>query len=72
RKEGFRVPIPPNIKHLILYTKYPDSAGMGFFEKSDKVLQMSDWDDTIRTLREFHGDKATVAMYPSADIQYLV
>ncbi|MFC1871771.1 lactate racemase domain-containing protein [Chloroflexota bacterium] len=72
RKAGLSLPLPPNINHLIVYTEYPDIAGMGFFEKSDRVLQLSNWDDITRILREFHGDKATVSVYPNADIQYLV
>ncbi|MFC1870848.1 lactate racemase domain-containing protein [Chloroflexota bacterium] len=66
----FRAAIPPNINHLIIYTEYPDLAGLGFLEESDRIMMMDNWDDVVRTLREFHGDKATVAVYPNGDIPY--
>ena len=62
--------IPPHINHLIVYCKYPDIAGLGYFERSDKILYMKTWDDVLRVLQEFHGDNATVAVHPNADIQY--
>lgn len=69
-----RIPteIPPFVNHLIIYSEYPDLAGMGYTEESDKVLYMNDWDDVLRTLQESHRDEVKVAVYPSADIQYCV
>jgi len=68
---GVRARIPQQVNHVIIYSEYPDVAGRGYIEKSDKVLFMNDWDDVVRTLQEFQGDKARVAVYPAADIQYL-
>lgn len=62
--------IPPHINHLIRYSEYPEVASLGRFEPSNKVLSMSKWDDVVRALQEFHWGNATVAVYPSADIQY--
>ncbi len=62
--------IPPSINHLIVYSEFPDLAGRGFVEESPKVLYMSDWDAVLRTLQEFHGTQAKVALYPGAEIQY--
>jgi nickel-dependent lactate racemase len=65
-----RFPIHPNINHLIVYTEYPDISGLGFLEESDKILPMSNWDEVLQALQEFHRDSATVAVYPNADIPY--
>ena len=65
-----RFPIPPHLSHLILFTEYPDIVGAEYFEDSPKLLLMSTWDDVLRALQEFHGDSATVAVYPNADILY--
>ena len=65
-----RIGLPLHVNHLIVYTEYPDIAGRGYFEESDKVLFMNHWDDVLQVLRQFHGDNARVAVYPNADIQY--
>jgi nickel-dependent lactate racemase len=66
----FEISIPEHINHLIVYTEYPDIPGLGCFEQSDKVIMISKWDDVLLTLKNFHKDDATVAIYPNADIQY--
>jgi nickel-dependent lactate racemase len=68
RMDLFPLPVPPNVNHLILYTEYPDLASLGYLEKSDKVMQMSNWDEVIRTLRAFRKDGVSVAVYPNGDI----
>ena len=62
--------VPPNINHLIVYSEYPDLAGLGYVEKSDKVLYVNRWDDVLRILRQYHPSNAKVAVYPNAEIQY--
>jgi nickel-dependent lactate racemase len=64
------VRIPQHVNHAIVYSEYPDLAGQGYVEKSDKVLFMNEWSQVVQALREFHGDKAKVAVYPNAEIQY--
>ena len=61
-------PIPLNVNHLIVYNEYPDIAGLGFIGTPEKILQMSNWDDLIWTLKGFHDDNATVAVYPNSEI----
>lgn len=65
-----QVRVPQHVNHVIIYSEYPDLTGRGYVEESDKVLFMNDWSQVVRTLREFHGDKAKVAVYPNAEIQY--
>ena len=67
-RKKIRFPFPPNVHNLIVYTEYPDLAGLGFIEPSDKILQMSHCNDVIQKLQGLHGDNATVAVYPNADI----
>jgi len=66
----WQVRIPQHVNHAIIYSEYPDLTGRGYVEESDKVLFMSDWSQVVQALREFHGDKAKVAVYPNAEIQY--
>ncbi|MFC1860024.1 lactate racemase domain-containing protein [Chloroflexota bacterium] len=63
---------PEYLKHLIVYTEYPDLAGQRFFGKSDKLLFLHRWDDVLRVLKESHGANARVAVYPNAEIQYCI
>jgi nickel-dependent lactate racemase len=69
-KNPIRIPIPPHINRLIVYTEYPDFTGLGYIESSDKVMMLSNWDDVLRVLKEGHGDKAAVAVYPNAEMPY--
>jgi len=62
--------IPPFVNHLIVYSEYPDIAGMGYIGESGRVLYMDNWDDVLRTLQQFHRDEVKVAVYPSSEIQY--
>jgi nickel-dependent lactate racemase len=61
--------IPQHINRLIVYTEYPDVAGLDYIEDSPKVMMLTRWEDVIHTLQEAHGDNANVAVYPNADIQ---
>ncbi len=67
-REPIKFTLPPAVDRLIVFTEYPDIAGTSYLEPAEKVLQLSKWDDVVRTLREFHGDRAAVAVYPNADI----
>ena len=69
-KQPLRSITPPSVKHLIVFTEYPDLAGRRYYEQSDKVMFMQRWDDVLQALRKFHGDKAQVAVYPHAEVQY--
>jgi nickel-dependent lactate racemase len=62
---------PDNVSRLIIFTEYPDLASRGYLEESDKISFVYDWDEVMRLLEREHGDGTRVAVYPSADIQYL-
>jgi nickel-dependent lactate racemase len=67
-----KVSVPQQIDHLIIYSEYSDLTGREYVEQSEKVSFMSDWDAVIRALSEWHEFGTKVAVYPGADIQYLV
>ena len=69
-KLHLRARIPRRVNHVIFYTEYPEAAGRGYFEESDKVLFMDSWDDVLEALQGFHGADAEVAVFPNAEIQY--
>jgi len=64
------IKIPQHVNHLIIYSEYPDLAGRGYIEASDKVLFMDNWDDVLQALQESHGAGTKVAVLPNAEIQY--
>jgi nickel-dependent lactate racemase len=69
-RRKIRIPLSANTSRVIMFTEYPDISGLGFIEPPEKVLQVSNWNDVIQTLKKFHGDHASVAVYPNADILY--
>ena len=64
--------VPKNVNHVIIYTEYPDVAGRGYIEASDKVLFVHSWGDVLRALQQFHRAEAKVAVLPNAEIQYFL
>ena len=63
--------LPQYVNHLIIYSEYPDLAGRGYIEASDKVLFMNNWDDALQAVQEFHGASTKVAVFPNAEVQIL-
>jgi nickel-dependent lactate racemase len=63
--------IPAHVNHVIYYSEFPEARAADRFAEADrgKVLLMHNWTDVILKLKEFHGDSAKVAVFPSADIQ---
>jgi nickel-dependent lactate racemase len=68
----YKAEIPANVNRLIIYTEYPDLAGRGYFGESDKIIYLNRWEDVVRTLEDTHGNNASVAVYPAAEIQYCI
>ena len=61
--------VPKRVGRLIVFTEYPDLASHSWFGGSDKVTFVHRWDDVLELLKS-RGDEASVAVYPSAEIQY--
>ncbi|MCX6013248.1 MAG: lactate racemase domain-containing protein [Chloroflexi bacterium] len=59
-----QIPPTPHIKHMIRYNEYPDAVSAG------KAIATRSWADTLKLLQQFHGDSASVVVYPNSDIQY--
>jgi nickel-dependent lactate racemase len=64
--------IPQNVNHVIIYTEYSDIAGRGNIEESAKVLFVSNWDDALQALQQFHRAETKVAVLPDGEIQYFL
>jgi len=60
--------LPPHVNRLIIFTEYPNKADLEWYEESPHIMQISKWDDVLQILQDAHGDRATVAVYPNADI----
>ncbi len=64
------IKIPERIRHVIIYSEYPDIAGRAYIEKSDKVMFTDSWDEVIAALQKSNPAEAKVAVLPHAEIQY--
>ena len=64
--------IPSQIRHVIIFSEYPDLAGRCYIECSEKVSFIDNWDNVLKTLEELHPGKARVAVLPNVEIQYCV
>ena len=58
------------VNRMIIYNEYPELVGLQYYDRQDKVMMLSKCDDILRVLKEVHGDKPNVAVYPTADISY--
>jgi hypothetical protein len=61
--------IPGHVGRLIVFTEYPDLAAQSWFGESDKVTFVHKWEDVLGLLKE-RGAGTSVAVFPSAEIQY--
>ncbi len=64
-----RVLIPEKANRLIVYNEYPH-PGSNWFDDDARIVYRSKWNETLKLLQETHGNRARVAVYPNADIQY--
>ncbi len=62
--------VPPHLKREIVFTEYPNLAGEGWFDKSEKRNFVHKWSQVVDLLRQDHGKRARVALFPCAEIQY--
>jgi nickel-dependent lactate racemase len=67
---ALRMKVPANVKRLIIFNEYPEFASRNYIEDTDKVIMMDKWEDVLALLKQSHGNRARVAVYPNADIQY--
>jgi nickel-dependent lactate racemase len=69
-KLQLRLRPPENVRHLIIYSEYPELASLNYLEGTDRLVMMQDWNDVLGLLGESHGAGTKAAVYPNADIQY--
>ncbi len=65
-----KIPLPPKVNHVLIFSEYTDLTALGYFEEPDKVLFMSRWNDVLQFLEKSHGANTKVAIYPNAEVQY--
>jgi nickel-dependent lactate racemase len=69
-KLQLRMKPPENVRHLIVYSEYPELASLNYLEGTDRVVMIDNWNDVLKLLGESHGAGTKAAVYPNADIQY--
>jgi nickel-dependent lactate racemase len=69
-RQPLKLPVPEYLNSFIYFTAYPELSALQWFVPSPKVVMLTKWDEVIARLQGNHGDKAKVAVYPNADIQY--
>ena len=62
--------IPEKVRRLIFYTEYPEINTKNWVEESERILVLYKWNEVLEVLKEAHGSKAKVGVYPNAEIQY--
>jgi nickel-dependent lactate racemase len=65
------VNIAKNIDQLIFYNEYPHPGASWWIEPSEKIVHVSKWEDVLALLQKKYPTKASVAVYPNADFQYM-
>jgi nickel-dependent lactate racemase len=71
-KLRLQMKVPENINRLIIFSEYPELASKKYLEETDRVILVDNWAEVMKLLEKSHGNKAKVAVYPDADIQYCV
>lgn len=64
------IQIPPHVERVLIYSERKDLTAPHYFAPMEKVTVFDEWDAVLRSLGERHRDRARVAVYSSAEIQY--
>ncbi|OGO23540.1 MAG: hypothetical protein A2144_11080 [Chloroflexi bacterium RBG_16_50_9] len=62
--------LPPNIRHLIVYSEYPH-PGSSWLAEDKRVIYMERWEEVIQFLKKSHGVNTKVAIFPDATNQFV-
>lgn len=63
--------VPDYVNRLIIYNEYHFPGSWWWVEPADRIINVSAWDQVLTLLQKTHSGKPSVALYPSADIQYM-
>jgi nickel-dependent lactate racemase len=69
-KLQLQMKVPPNVRRLIIFNRYPELASRHFVEPTDRVVMVEKWSEVLGLLKQDYPQKAKVVVYPNADIQY--
>jgi len=64
-------PLPTKVKRFILLSLFKDLAGAACFRGVSSIIWAKTWKEVLNLLIEEWEDKANVAVYPDATIQYV-
>lgn len=62
---------PAGVSHLLVYTPYPEKSAERWFNAQGMNTVLSDWNEVVAKLEEWHPNGARVAVYPDLTVQYL-
>jgi nickel-dependent lactate racemase len=64
-------PLPTKVKRFIVLSPFKDLVGVSCFKGASSIIWAKTWPEALGLLVEEWGDKANVAVYPDATIQYV-
>jgi lactate racemase len=67
-----RINIPARVNHIYVWNNYPELSFTQYFKQPEKVIILADWEAVLQRLSESAVPHPQVAVYPNADIEYLV
>ena len=62
--------IQPNLKNLVIFTKYPEAKLYYRFEDPSRLEITDKWSRVLEILVNTHGTSPKVSIYPNADTLY--
>jgi nickel-dependent lactate racemase len=66
------ITLAENVNKVIIFNKYPEGRLLRRFENPERVVFLTKWPEVVALLKQAHGKKAKVAVYPNSDTQILV
>lgn len=64
--------VPDYVNRLIIYNEYPFPGSWWWVEPAERIIDVSKWEEVLSLLQKPHPENPSVALYPSADIQYMM
>jgi hypothetical protein len=63
--------LPSWVNHLIIYSEYPEFRTIDRYAMEDqpKIFSLSQWDEVLNMLQEWHPVNAKVAVFVDGTIQ---
>jgi nickel-dependent lactate racemase len=62
--------LPPSVNRLFILNEYPEMSLLVHMGSREKISVMTSWREVLEQLKKSYPDKAQVAVFPGADIQF--